>query len=258
MGKIPRPSCLLTFRLFQQIAKVEKHWFRAPQNLFFNFYSFVVFFASSSVLKSLRVTWLPILWTKTPGTECCTLSLCQSQDSDPFLRSSFQLAKQSTPLWFKHSSLVRRAQGISVSLNTNRCNCLTNWMIVDVLLVNCIIQIKHGKSPGVCTLPSLRYIILWYSRRLFCIAYYDLTFSRRWGMNCPTQKLTIMVFVCLTSKWKDKMQTSSHFLLCCRDTNEKKNIPSQDLMGHCPVSAFLLSNIKPEFSLSSFHLIIFN
>lgn len=72
------------------------------------------------------------------------------------------------------------------------------------LQVNCITENKDGKGPGVCILPSLTYVVLWHPRRPLCIAYYNLTFSRRWNMNSPMLELTIVGFFCLTGKCKIK------------------------------------------------------
>lgn len=42
-------------------------------------------------------------------------------------------------------------------------------------------------------------------------------------------------------KHADLPPTPACLVVFLRDTNEYKNVPSQDLMGHCPVSALILS-----------------
>lgn len=110
------------------------------------------YFASSS-LKSLGLTWLPILQTRTPGSECCTSFLYQSQTT-----THFCLAVPSQPnwpqVWLKIKTFLLtffkspkwEGRGIRVSCNTKRCSCQTDWMKVEVFYKSIIsLKIKRDK-----------------------------------------------------------------------------------------------------------------
>lgn len=128
------------------------------------------------------------------------------------------------------------------------------WMR-NCVQVNCITEIKDGKAPGVCMLPSLTCMVLWHTGRPLCVAYYNLSFSRRRNMNSPMLELTVKGFFCLTGKWKIKcrpLHTHIPTAVCFSALTQVwiKMSLGKSSWDTVVFQLYICQTIKPEFSLS--------